>query len=74
MSERKRRSPQHELAQAVTYCSTPRADEPESSLADDPLTLLWQGADERETGAGAVGAIRARRRSLGPQRTWKKQF
>jgi hypothetical protein len=36
--------------------------EPQSSLADDPMTRLWQDAEERETGADAVEAIRARRR------------
>lgn len=37
---------------------------PQSSLADDPLTRIWQRAGGRETGAAAVEAIRARRGNL----------
>jgi hypothetical protein len=73
-SDDKRRFLRHEPAKAVTYSSPPRGHKVRSTLAHDPLTLLWQGADERETGAEAVEAIRARRRSLGPQRTSKKHF
>jgi hypothetical protein len=35
--------------------------QPPSSLADDPLTRLWQGAEKRASGAEAVAAIRAAR-------------
>jgi Skp family chaperone for outer membrane proteins len=36
-------------------------DQPESSFATNPMTRLWQNAQDRETGAEAVEAIRARR-------------
>lgn len=45
----------------------PAAEEP-SSYADDPMTRLWQNAQDRETGVEAVEAIeaiRARRRNPG---------
>jgi hypothetical protein len=44
----------------------PLGEEP-SSYTDDPMTRLWQDADDRETGAEAVEAIRARRKNLGPE-------
>jgi hypothetical protein len=31
------------------------------------MTRLWQDAGDRDTGAEAVEAIRARRKTLGPQ-------
>lgn len=40
---------------------------PPSNFADDPMTLLWRNADDRDTGAEAVETIRTRRRSLGPE-------
>jgi hypothetical protein len=36
-------------------------DQPASSFANDPMTRLWRDAQDRETGAEAVAAIRARR-------------
>jgi hypothetical protein len=36
-------------------------EQPESSFANDAMTRLWQNAQDRETGAEAVEAIRARR-------------
>lgn len=45
----------------------PGEELPESKLADDPMTRLWQDADDRETGAEAVEAMRARRKNLGPR-------
>jgi hypothetical protein len=42
----------------------PVGEEP-SSYVDDPLTRLWQNAEDRETGADAVEAIRERRKNLG---------
>jgi hypothetical protein len=42
----------------------PVGEEP-SSYATDPMTHLWQDAEDRETGAEAVEAIRERRKSLG---------
>jgi hypothetical protein len=35
-------------------------DQPESSFANDAMTRLWRNAQDRETGAEAVAAIRAR--------------
>ena len=36
-----------------------------SNLADDPMTRIWANAENRDTGAAAVEAMRARRRTLG---------
>jgi Skp family chaperone for outer membrane proteins len=36
-------------------------EQPESPFAKDALARLWENAQDRETGAGAVEAIRARR-------------
>jgi hypothetical protein len=47
---------------------------PESNLADDPMTRLWQDADDRETGAEAVEAMRARRKNLGPRTAKPSRF
>jgi hypothetical protein len=44
--------------------TVPVGEEP-SSYASDPMTHLWQDAEDRETGAEAVESIRARRKSLG---------
>jgi hypothetical protein len=44
----------------------PEVGEP-SSLVADPMTLLWQGAGDRETGAEAIEALRARRQEEGPE-------
>jgi hypothetical protein len=43
--------------------------QPQSSLADNPLTKLWQNAEEEAggTGADAIESIRARRREQGPE-------
>jgi hypothetical protein len=41
----------------------PREQSPLSSYADDPMARLWQNAGDRETGAEAVEAVRARRRN-----------
>jgi hypothetical protein len=41
--------------------------QPQSSVADNPLTKLWQKAEAQETGADAVEAIRARHREQGPE-------
>jgi len=38
--------------------------QPESSYANNAMTRLWQNAQDRETGAEAVVAIRARRQQL----------
>jgi hypothetical protein len=46
--------------------SPPGQGEP-SSYLNDPMTRLWQDAEDRDTGAEAVEAIRARRQNLGPQ-------
>jgi hypothetical protein len=46
----------------------------QSSLADDPMTRLWQNADDRETGAEAVEAMRARRRNLGARAPEGRRF
>jgi hypothetical protein len=35
----------------------------ESSYANDAMTRLWRNADDRETGAEAVEALRARRQA-----------
>lgn len=35
--------------------------QPQSNFADHPMTRLWQDADDRETGAEAIEALRARR-------------
>jgi hypothetical protein len=40
-------------------------DETQSNFSDDPLTKLWKNAEDRDTGAEAVAAIRARRQHLG---------
>jgi hypothetical protein len=42
----------------------PRREKPASasSFTDDPLTRLWQGVEDRETGAEAVEAMRKRKR------------
>jgi hypothetical protein len=48
------------------WASAPSDGEP-SSYLNDPMTRIWQDAEDRDTGAEAVEAIRARRRSLGPQ-------
>ena len=37
-----------------------RQAQPESSYANNPMTRLWKNAQDRETGAEAVEAIRAR--------------
>lgn len=37
------------------------SDQPQSSYANNAMTRLWQNAPDRETGAEAVEAIRARR-------------
>jgi hypothetical protein len=47
--------------------TSPPSDGEPSSYLNDPMTRLWQDAENRDTGAEAVEAIRARRRSLGPQ-------
>ena len=67
MSSERKRPTQHKPAQPVTYSNPPRGHELQSSYADDPMTKLWQNAEDRETGAEAVEAIRARRRNLGPR-------
>jgi hypothetical protein len=36
-------------------------EQPESRSAEDAMARLWQDAQERETGSGAVEAIRAHR-------------
>lgn len=41
-------------------------EQPSSNFANDPLTRLWQGADDRGTGAEAVEALRAQRRLEAP--------
>jgi hypothetical protein len=41
--------------------------QPQSSVADNPLTKLWQKAEAQGTGADAVEAIRARNREQGPE-------
>ena len=46
---------------------SPSSQQEPSSYLNDPMTRLWQNAQDRDTGAEAVEAIRARRRSLGPQ-------
>jgi hypothetical protein len=46
--------------------SPPSQGEP-SSYLNDPMTRLWRDAPDRDTGAEAVEAIRARRQILGPQ-------
>jgi hypothetical protein len=38
-----------------------KQDQPASSFANDPMTRLWRYAQDRQTGAEAVEAIRARR-------------
>jgi hypothetical protein len=38
------------------------SDDSKSTFANDAMTLLWQNAQDRETGAEAVVAIRAARR------------
>lgn len=74
MSSEREPTSQHRPAQPVTYSTTRRGEELQSSFGDDPMTLLWQHAQDRETGAEAVEAIRARRRSLGRQSRSKKLF
>jgi hypothetical protein len=55
--------------------------QPESSYANNAMTRLWQNAQDRETGAEAVLAIRARRQQLdsgggkqvrGRRRFWRR--
>ena len=38
------------------------------------MTRLWQNAGDRETGAEAVEAMRARRKNLGPRAPEDKRF
>jgi hypothetical protein len=38
-------------------------DQSESSYANNAMTRLWRNAEDRETGAEAVEAIRARRQA-----------
>jgi uncharacterized protein YbjQ (UPF0145 family) len=56
-------------------------NQPESSYANNAMTRLWRNADDRETGAEAVVAIRARRQELesgggkqvrGRRRFWRR--
>jgi hypothetical protein len=49
----------------VAIALAPSSDEQPtgSNFADDPLTRLWQGADDRDTGHEAVEALRARQRN-----------
>jgi len=49
------------------FRSWPTDEQSKSTFANDPMTRLWQNAQDRETGAEAVEEIRARRRNLGPQ-------
>jgi hypothetical protein len=49
-----------------------RLEDLQSSYVDDPMTRLWQNAQDKPTGAEAVEAIRARRRNLGSQAQFKK--
>ena len=41
-------------------------EQPRSNFTDDPMTLLWQNAEDRDTGHQAVEAIRARQKTLRP--------
>jgi hypothetical protein len=66
-----RRKP-HEPTPVDRYALTRGRDLPVSNLPTDPMTKLWQNADDRETGADAVEAMRARRRTLGAQSTSRK--
>jgi hypothetical protein len=42
--------------------ATDSEEQPESRFAKDTMARLWKNAQDRETGAEAVEAIRARRR------------
>jgi uncharacterized protein YbjQ (UPF0145 family) len=53
-------------------------EQPHSSFANNAMTRLWQNAPDRETGAEAVVAIRARRQQAeadakrSGRRFWKR--
>jgi hypothetical protein len=47
-------------------------EEPESRFANDAMAQLWQDAQDRETGADAVEAIRARRQQELEAKTVKR--
>jgi len=47
----------------VTPIALPDAKQPHSNFTDDPLARLWQDADDRQTGAEAIEAIRARQKA-----------
>jgi hypothetical protein len=53
------------VPEPLTLANPSSDEQPPSNFADDPMTRLWQGADDRDTGHEAVEAIRARRKTLG---------
>jgi hypothetical protein len=53
------------MFEASRVDEVPEVAEP-SSLVGDPMTLLWRGAGDRETGAEAIEALRARLQEEGP--------
>jgi hypothetical protein len=67
-----RPSQPHEPTPVDRYALRRGRDLPKSTLPDDPMKKIWQNADDRETGAEAVEAIRARRRNLGSQDALRK--
>ena len=48
-----------------------RQEQPDSSFGNDAMTRLWRNAPDRETGAEAVEAIRARRQEERDSKTEK---
>jgi hypothetical protein len=47
-------------------------EQPESRFAKDTMARLWQDAQDRETGADAVAAVRARRQQELEAKTVKR--
>jgi hypothetical protein len=43
------------------------SDDSKSTFANDAMTLLWQDAQDRDTGAEAVVALRARQQQPEPE-------
>lgn len=49
-----------------------RQEQPDSSFGNDAMTRLWRNAPDRQTGADAVEAIRARRQEERDSKTEKQ--